>query len=157
MLRRRGAAASTSCTSSTPSSVNAVTQRPEAVRLLPLVVDRDRDEPRRTAPLPLYEFEPEAEAVLDALLPRYISARVFAALLRVGGVGVGGPAAGDEVGHRQRGRADQDATPGRPTRPARPRSPRKSARSSAAPRRCARLRQRAVELSDDDVMTMVTE
>ena len=53
----------------------------------------------------------------------------------VGGVGVGGAAAGDEVGHRQRRRADQEPTPGRRTRPARPRSPRRSARSSAAPTR----------------------
>jgi F-type H+-transporting ATPase subunit gamma len=29
----------------------------------------------------LYEFEPEAEQLVDALLPRYISARLFAALL----------------------------------------------------------------------------
>jgi F-type H+-transporting ATPase subunit gamma len=29
----------------------------------------------------LYEFEPEAEQLIEALLPRYISARLFAALL----------------------------------------------------------------------------
>jgi F-type H+-transporting ATPase subunit gamma len=29
----------------------------------------------------MYVFEPDAEAVLDALLPRYIAARVFTAML----------------------------------------------------------------------------
>jgi F-type H+-transporting ATPase subunit gamma len=31
--------------------------------------------------LPLYEFEPSAAAVLDALLPKYVEARIFNALL----------------------------------------------------------------------------
>ena len=31
--------------------------------------------------LPAYEFEPEAEALLDALLPKYINTRIYAALL----------------------------------------------------------------------------
>ena len=37
---------------------------------------------------PLYEFEPSAEGVLDALLPRYVESRIFTALLRVGGLRV---------------------------------------------------------------------
>ena len=32
--------------------------------------------------LPLYEFEPSAEAVLDALLPQYVQSRIFFALLQ---------------------------------------------------------------------------
>jgi len=32
--------------------------------------------------LPMYEFEPNASVVLDALLPRYIEARVFNAMLQ---------------------------------------------------------------------------
>ena len=32
--------------------------------------------------LPLYEFEPSAEEVLDALLPRYIQSRIYNALLQ---------------------------------------------------------------------------
>ena len=60
-------------------------------------------------PLPLYEFEPSAEEVLDALLPRYVESRVFAALLRIGGLGVGGSPPGHEVGDGQRGRAHQVA------------------------------------------------
>ena len=31
--------------------------------------------------LPAYEFEPDAEALLDALLPKYINTRIYAALL----------------------------------------------------------------------------
>ncbi len=36
---------------------------------------------RPTGLLPAYEFEPEAEALLDALLPKYINTRIYAALL----------------------------------------------------------------------------
>ena len=45
-----------------------------------LVVE-ESDAPPPEGPLPLYEFEPEAEALLDALLPRYVETRVYAALL----------------------------------------------------------------------------
>ncbi len=31
---------------------------------------------------PLYEFEPSAEGVLDALLPRYVESRIYNALLQ---------------------------------------------------------------------------
>jgi F-type H+-transporting ATPase subunit gamma len=62
------------------SFVSALTQRPEAVRMLPLVVEETEEE-AVGGPLPLYEFEPSPEAVLDALLPRYVTARVYAALL----------------------------------------------------------------------------
>jgi len=60
--------------------VSALTQRPVASRVLPLVVE-ESDSPAPEGPLPLYEFEPEAEALLDALLPRYVETRVYAALL----------------------------------------------------------------------------
>ncbi|HUR50926.1 MAG TPA: F0F1 ATP synthase subunit gamma [Mycobacteriales bacterium] len=60
--------------------VSALVQRPVAQRILPLVVE-ESDAPPPDGPLPLYEFEPEAEALLDALLPRYVETRVFAALL----------------------------------------------------------------------------
>jgi F-type H+-transporting ATPase subunit gamma len=59
---------------------NAVTQVAKAVRLLPLVVTETHEAPE--TPLPLYEFEPSAEAVLDALLPRYVESRVWNALLQ---------------------------------------------------------------------------
>ena len=59
--------------------VTAATQRAEARRLIPLVVEEREERPPE--PLPMYVFEPDAEAVLDALLPRYIAVRVFAAML----------------------------------------------------------------------------
>ena len=60
--------------------VSALTQKPIAVRVLPLVVE-ESDAPAPDGPLPLYEFEPEPAALLDALLPRYVETRVYAALL----------------------------------------------------------------------------
>ena len=60
--------------------VSALTQKPEARRILPLVVVESEEE-APDGPLPLYEFEPSAEVLLDALLPRYVETRVFAALL----------------------------------------------------------------------------
>ncbi|MDQ1688180.1 MAG: F-type H+-transporting ATPase subunit gamma [Frankiaceae bacterium] len=61
--------------------VSALTQRATARRILPLVVE-ETDEPAPDGPLPLYEFEPSAEGVLDALLPRYVESRIYAALLQ---------------------------------------------------------------------------
>ncbi|MCW2573358.1 MAG: synthase gamma subunit [Frankiales bacterium] len=60
--------------------VSALTQKPVAKRVLPLVVV-ETDEAPADGPLPLYEFEPDAESLLDALLPRYVETRVFAAML----------------------------------------------------------------------------
>lgn len=60
--------------------VSMVSQVPEVHRLLPLEVVEGVAEPT-TEPAPLYEFEPEAEVVLDQLLPAYIESRVFNALL----------------------------------------------------------------------------
>ncbi|MCW2613360.1 MAG: synthase gamma subunit [Frankiales bacterium] len=60
--------------------VSALTQRPVANRILPLVVE-ESDAPPPEGALPLYEFEPSPEALLDALLPRYVQTRVYAALL----------------------------------------------------------------------------
>jgi F-type H+-transporting ATPase subunit gamma len=61
--------------------VNTVTQEPEVVRLLPLEIVEGDEAPSEDEVLPLYEFEPNAAAVLDALLPRYVESRVFNALL----------------------------------------------------------------------------
>jgi F-type H+-transporting ATPase subunit gamma len=60
--------------------VSALTQKPVAKRILPLVVVETEEE-APDGPLPLYEFEPDAETLLDALLPRYVETRVFAAML----------------------------------------------------------------------------
>ncbi|WP_345802019.1 F0F1 ATP synthase subunit gamma [Microbacterium sp. AZCO] len=60
--------------------VSMMTQTPETVRLLPLEVVEA--EATSAQVYPLYEFEPEADVVLDALLPVYIQSRVFNALLQ---------------------------------------------------------------------------
>jgi F-type H+-transporting ATPase subunit gamma len=52
------------------------------VRLLPLEVVEGEEKPDADEVLPLYEFEPGPEAVLDALLPRYVQSRIFFALLQ---------------------------------------------------------------------------
>lgn len=70
-----------------------VTQEPNVVRLLPLEVVEEKVSEKTTDLLPLYEYEPEPEQVLDGLLPRYIDSRVFAALLQ---------AAASELAARQR-------------------------------------------------------
>ena len=62
--------------------VSLVTQQPEVVRVLPLEVVEGVEEPGDTEVFPLYEFEPEPDQVLDALLPRYIETRLFQAMLQ---------------------------------------------------------------------------
>lgn len=57
-------------------------QQPHAVRLLPLEVVEGAEKPTPGEVLPLYEFEPGAEAVLDGLLPQYVNSRVYYALLQ---------------------------------------------------------------------------
>jgi len=59
-----------------------LTQEPYAVRLLPLEVVEEEEQPEEDEVLPLYEFEPSAEAVLDGLLPKYVESRIFFALLQ---------------------------------------------------------------------------
>jgi F-type H+-transporting ATPase subunit gamma len=57
-------------------------QEPTAVRLLPLEVVEGEAAPASDEVLPLYEFEPSAEFVLDSLLPRYVQSRIFFAFLQ---------------------------------------------------------------------------
>jgi F-type H+-transporting ATPase subunit gamma len=59
-----------------------LTQEPNAIRLLPLEVVEGEEKPAAHEVLPLYEFEPSAEAVLDRLLPQYVTSRIFFALLQ---------------------------------------------------------------------------
>jgi F-type H+-transporting ATPase subunit gamma len=63
--------------------VSMMTQTALDTRLLPLSLDEVAQE---AAPkgeiLPLYDFEPSAEDVLDALLPRYVESRIYNALLQ---------------------------------------------------------------------------
>ncbi len=58
-----------------------LTQNAMAKRMLPLEVV-ESEAPAPTGLLPMYEFEPNAEVVLNALLPRYIEARIFNAMLQ---------------------------------------------------------------------------
>ena len=61
--------------------VSMVSQEPEIIRLLPLEVVEGEEPPAPDDVLPLYDFEPNASDVLDALLPKYINSRIFNALL----------------------------------------------------------------------------
>ena len=60
--------------------VSMLTQSPSISRLLPLEIEETTEE-AVGGPLPIYEFEPSAQEVLDALLPWYIESRIFHALL----------------------------------------------------------------------------
>jgi F-type H+-transporting ATPase subunit gamma len=70
-----------------------VTQAPRILRMIPLEVVEGVEEPGEEEALPLYEFEPSEDAVLDDLLPLYIRSRIYAALLQ---------AAASELAARQR-------------------------------------------------------
>ena len=78
-----------------------VVQEPAVIRLLPLEVVEE-EAPSESDILPLYEYEPEPEQVLDALLPRYIESRIFAAMLQ---------AAASELAARQRAMKSAGTTP----------------------------------------------
>ena len=61
-----------------------VVQEPRALRLLPLeIVDDDEVEDAGASHdvLPLYEFEPSIGQVLDRVLPKYVTARIWTCLL----------------------------------------------------------------------------
>jgi F-type H+-transporting ATPase subunit gamma len=60
--------------------VSMLTQRTDARRLIPLEI-KETTEPDPHGPLPQYEFEPSPEKVLDALLPQYVTSRIFFAML----------------------------------------------------------------------------
>ncbi|MFI0775176.1 F0F1 ATP synthase subunit gamma [Streptomyces sp. NPDC021212] len=63
--------------------VSMLTQTPVQDRLLPLSLEEKAEEQEKKGELlPLFEFEPSAEDVLDALLPRYVEARIYNALLQ---------------------------------------------------------------------------
>ena len=58
-----------------------LTQEATAKRMIPLEVV-ESSAPVPSGLLPMYEFEPNAGEVLNALLPRYIEARIFNAMLQ---------------------------------------------------------------------------
>ncbi|GAA2750873.1 MULTISPECIES: F0F1 ATP synthase subunit gamma [Kitasatospora] len=62
-----------------------LTQTAQDARLLPLKLDEVQlsdETPAKHQIFPLYDFEPSAEGVLDALLPRYVESRIYNALLQ---------------------------------------------------------------------------
>ncbi|MEU7180128.1 MULTISPECIES: F0F1 ATP synthase subunit gamma [Streptomyces] len=64
--------------------VSMMTQSPVDDRLLPLSLKAtaETEETAQGEILPLFDFEPSAEDVLDALLPRYVESRIYNALLQ---------------------------------------------------------------------------
>jgi F-type H+-transporting ATPase subunit gamma len=66
--------------------VSMMTQSPVGRRLLPLSAERVEETAEDVRAegkiLPLYDFEPSPERVLDALLPRYLESRIYNALLQ---------------------------------------------------------------------------
>ncbi|MFD8594124.1 F0F1 ATP synthase subunit gamma [Kitasatospora sp. NPDC059646] len=65
--------------------VSMLTQTAVDARLLPLKLDEvelSDKSPAKNQIFPLYDFEPSAEGVLDALLPRYVESRIYNALLQ---------------------------------------------------------------------------
>ena len=63
--------------------VSMMTQTALGDRLLPLSLDEvAKESTAKDEILPLYDFEPSAEDVLDALLPRYVESRIYNALLQ---------------------------------------------------------------------------
>ncbi|MGL4831194.1 MAG: F0F1 ATP synthase subunit gamma [Propionibacteriaceae bacterium] len=73
--------------------VSMLTQKAEVIRLLPLEVVEGENAPVKTDVLPQYTFEPDAQTVLDTLLPLYVGNRVHYALLQ---------SAASELASRQR-------------------------------------------------------
>jgi len=67
-----------------------MSQSAEAHRIAPMVVEYVEED---TAPHTLYTFEPDATTLFEALLPRYLTTRVYAALLE---------SAASELASRQR-------------------------------------------------------
>ncbi len=73
-----------------------VLQEPTVLRLLPLEISDSQDadqDGHADAVAPLYEFEPSPDQVLDALLPKYVTARIYNAMLQ---------SAASELASRQR-------------------------------------------------------
>ncbi|MGW7434892.1 F0F1 ATP synthase subunit gamma [Streptomyces sp. NPDC054849] len=63
--------------------VSMMTQNAVDGRMLPLSLDQAAEETGTKGEiLPLFDFEPSAEDVLDALLPRYVESRIYNALLQ---------------------------------------------------------------------------
>ena len=73
--------------------ISMLTQRVDVIRMLPLEVVEGTEPPANDELLPLYEFEPDAETVLNELLPLYVASRIQFCLLQ---------AAASELASRQK-------------------------------------------------------
>ncbi|MBK8445837.1 MAG: F0F1 ATP synthase subunit gamma [Micropruina sp.] len=62
--------------------LSMIDQTPRARRLLPLEIVEGVHEPNEGEVMPLFEYEPDPESVLDALLPMYVRSRVWFYLLQ---------------------------------------------------------------------------
>jgi len=62
--------------------ISMISQEPEVVRLLPLEIVEASEAPASNEVFPLYEFEPDVNKVLDALLPVYVESRIFNGMLQ---------------------------------------------------------------------------
>ena len=62
--------------------ISMLTQRVDVIRMLPLEVVEGDESPPTDELHPLYEFEPDAETVLDELLPLYVASRIHYCLLQ---------------------------------------------------------------------------
>jgi F-type H+-transporting ATPase subunit gamma len=60
--------------------ISMLTQNAVVRRIIPLVIEETIEESPE-GPLPLYEFEPSPQVVLDELLPWYVESRIYQALL----------------------------------------------------------------------------
>ena len=60
--------------------VSMLSQNAVMRRVIPLVIEETTEQPA-SGPVPLYEFEPSPQVVLDALLPWYVESRIYQALL----------------------------------------------------------------------------
>jgi F-type H+-transporting ATPase subunit gamma len=61
--------------------VSMLNQSPEVRRIAPLVVSESDENDESSSPARNYAFEPGADTLLSALLPKYVATRVYAALL----------------------------------------------------------------------------
>jgi F-type H+-transporting ATPase subunit gamma len=60
--------------------VNVITQKPHAAQLIPVKLPEGKEEAAGTSGA-IYEFEPDEEEILRALLPRNVATQIFRALL----------------------------------------------------------------------------
>jgi F-type H+-transporting ATPase subunit gamma len=60
--------------------VNIITQKPRSTQLIPVKLPEDKEAAAETSNA-IYEFEPDEEEILRALLPRNVATQIFRALL----------------------------------------------------------------------------